>query len=95
MIFQEKSIYDRKKASKQWFMKVFGNSMHLGFQKGHGDHTFFIKSCDNDFWLVYVNDIIVASSSDIDASNLVKRFEEEFQAERIWSFEIFLRPKSS
>lgn len=40
--------------------------MHMGFVKGHGDHTLFVKSFGDEYVavLVYVDDIGIASTSD-------------------------------
>ena len=61
----KKSIYGLKQASRQWFKKLSATLISMGYTKGQGDHTLFIRMYDNAFTciLVYVDDIIIAIAS--------------------------------
>lgn len=63
----KKLIYGLKQASRQWFKKFSESLLQLGFVKAHGDHTLFVKSCDDDYIavLVYVDDIVIASTTQL------------------------------
>lgn len=66
--------------------------MNLGFQNGHGDHTLFVKGYDDDFVvvLVYVDNIIIASTSDIAAENLTNDLKKSFRLRELGPLKYFL-----
>ncbi|KAL0379328.1 UNVERIFIED_CONTAM: Retrovirus-related Pol polyprotein from transposon RE1 [Sesamum radiatum] len=62
-----KSLYGLKQASKQWNQELTSKLLSFGFSQSGHDHCLFIKGADNDFiaLLVYVDDILVTSPSDV------------------------------
>lgn len=70
----KKSLYGLKQASRQWFLKFTAALHQLGFTTSSGDHTLFTKNSGNVYMavLVYVDDIIIASSCD-KATDLLKQ----------------------
>jgi len=62
----KKSLYGLKQASRQWYLKFSESLKALGFTQSSGDHTLFTRKSKNSYMavLVYVDDIIIASSCD-------------------------------
>ena len=58
----KKSIYGFKQACQQCCKKISASLIYLGFDKAHGDHILFVCQTNDD--LVYVDDIIIANTSD-------------------------------
>lgn len=69
----KKSIYGLKQALRQCFLKFYESLVKLGCLKTHGDYTLFFEGSDGDFVvvLVYVDDIIIASTFATTASQQV------------------------
>lgn len=88
----KKSIYGLKQASRQWFRKFQDSLLTLGFEKGHGDYTLFVKSVGTEFiaGLVYVDDIIIASTSDKAADQLTNDLRKLFKLRDLGSLKYFL-----
>ena len=77
----KKSIYGLKQASRQWFLKFSAALSRLGFSTGTSDHTLFLKTfSDGHFFavLVYVDDIIVAGTSDSKSKQLIQDLSQQF-----------------
>lgn len=87
-----KSIYGIKQASRQWFKKLSQALLSMGFSRGHGDHTLFIKQLDTDFLvvLVYVDDILIASTSTDAASELISNLQKCFKLQDLGTLKYFL-----
>lgn len=66
--------------------------LRLGFEKGHGDHTFFIKCCGTEFLivLVYVDDIIIVSTRDHLAIALTEELKKCFRLRELGPLKYFL-----
>ena len=60
----EKSLYGLKQAPRAWFAKLSSKLQELGFQPSKADTSlfFYSKGRISIFVLIYVDDIIVASS---------------------------------
>ena len=76
-----KSIYGLKHASRQWFLKFSTTLKSLGFVKGHGDHTMFVRGKDGTFlvMLVYVDDILIASTNDAEVDEVKHQLSLAFK----------------
>lgn len=61
-----KSLYGLKQAPQAWFTKFTGCLRHLGFQATRSDASLFVlrHATDTAYLLLYVDDIILAASSD-------------------------------
>ena len=88
----KKSLYGLKQASRQWFLK-FSKALHdLGFKTSSGDHTLFIKNSGSVYMavLVYVDDIIIASSCDQAAELLKAALQASFKLRDLGTLRYFL-----
>ncbi|KAL0463232.1 UNVERIFIED_CONTAM: Retrovirus-related Pol polyprotein from transposon RE1 [Sesamum latifolium] len=62
-----KSLYGLKQASRQWNQELTSKLLSFGFSQSRHDHCLFVKGAGNDFiaLIVYVDDILVTSPSDV------------------------------
>lgn len=88
----KKSLYGLKQASRQWFLKFSSTLLALGFKKSHTDHTLFIKNIGGRYIavLVYVDDIIIASSDDSEVDSLKKSLTTSFKLRDLGPLKFFL-----
>jgi hypothetical protein len=88
----DKAIYDLKQALGAWYSKLSSKLQKLGFISSKGDTSFFFLSNKQVtmFVLVYVDDIIIASSSQDDTSCLLKNLEENFALKDLGDLHYFL-----
>lgn len=87
-----KSLYGLEQASRQWFIKFSTTILSLGFQKSHTDHTLFIKNVGGKYVavLVYVDDIIIASSNDLEVEILKSNLQHSFKLRDLGPLKFFL-----
>ncbi|KAL9280496.1 putative RNA-directed DNA polymerase [Arabidopsis thaliana] len=64
----------------------------MGFINEHGDHTLFVKSCGDDLVvvLVYVDDIVIASTSDAAAAQFTHDLQNQFKLRDLSDLKYFL-----
>ena len=88
----KKSIYGLKQASRQWYKKFSTALLQLGFIKCHGDHTLFVRSYGTEFLavLVYVDDIVIASTSQDGADQLTEALKQSFKLRVLGPLKYFL-----
>ncbi|KAG7585301.1 Reverse transcriptase RNA-dependent DNA polymerase [Arabidopsis thaliana x Arabidopsis arenosa] len=88
----KKSIYGLKQASRQWFLKFSVSLQNLGFSKCHGDHTLFIRTYGSEFIavLVYVDDIMIASTTQEGATKLTEALKQSFRLRELGPLKYFL-----
>lgn len=87
-----KSIYGLKQASRQWFLKLLTTIYSFGFEKSHNDPSLFIRLQDGIFIviLVYVDDIIIASSDDSVVPTLIDGLSSNFKLRNLGNLQYFL-----
>jgi histone deacetylase 1/2 len=76
----DKALYGLKQAPRAWFSKLSSKLISLGFIASKADTSLFIynRSGIHIFVLIYVDDIIVTSSSDQAISALLQDLSAEF-----------------
>jgi histone deacetylase 1/2 len=74
----DKALYGLKQAPRAWYSRLSGRLIQLGFKASKADTSlfFFSKGGITMFVLVYVDDIIVASSTEQATSALLRDLKE-------------------
>lgn len=88
-----KSIYGLKQAFRQWFIKLSATLLRLGFSRGTGDHTLFLKTDADGHYiavLVYVDDIIIASANESVSKALIQDLSQQFKLRDLGVLKYFL-----
>ena len=88
----DKAIYGLKQAPRAWYSRLSDKLLQLGFQASKGDTSlfFYIKEGITIFLLVYVDDIIVASSSQVVVSALLEDLKTDFALKDLGPLHYFL-----
>jgi hypothetical protein len=88
----DKAIYGLKQAPHAWYSRLSSKLEMLGFTPSKGDTSLFFLSNEQVtmFVLVYVDDIIVASSSQDATNALLKNLEENFALKDLGDLHYFL-----
>ncbi|XP_019434964.1 PREDICTED: uncharacterized protein LOC109341489 [Lupinus angustifolius] len=87
-----KAIYGLKQAPRQWFERLKGFLVKLGFQVSKYDNSLFIHTSTTYklYVLVYVDDIIVTGSSCLHIQNLIKELSSTFALKQLGPLDYFL-----
>jgi histone deacetylase 1/2 len=88
----DKALYGLKQAPRAWYARLCGKLVQLGFTPSKGDTSLFFyhKGDVTLFVLVYVDDIIVASSSLAATKALLKDLEADFALKDLGDLHYFL-----
>ena len=88
----DKAIYGLKQAPRAWYSRLGDKLLQLGFQASKGDTSLFFYNRDGItiFLLVYVDDIIVASSSQDVVSALLKDLKNDVALKDLGPLHYFL-----
>ena len=88
----EKSLYGLKQAPRAWFARLSGKLQELSFVPSKADVSLFIYSHKTVtiFMLVYVDDIIVVSSTVQAADQLLGQLRKEFPIKDLGTLSFFL-----
>jgi hypothetical protein len=88
----DKALYGLKQAPRAWYSRLSTKLMELGFKMSKADNSlFYINSHDlSMFILVYVDDIIVASSKSDALPILLRRLSDEFALKDLGELHYFL-----
>ena len=88
----DKSLYGLKQAPRAWFSRLSSKLQELGFLASKADTSLFIynKSGIIIFVLVYVDDIIVTSSSSKAITSLLQDLGSAFALKDLGDFHFFL-----
>jgi histone deacetylase 1/2 len=89
----DKALYGLKQAPHAWYARLCGKLEALGCVPSKADTSLFYynKGKHTLFVLVYVDDIIVASSSQEATNALLKDLEKEFALKDLGDLHFFLR----
>jgi histone deacetylase 1/2 len=88
----DKALYGLKQAPRAWYAKLSSKLCALGFTPSKADTSLFLfhKSGITIFVLVYVDDIIVTSSSSYAISALLKDLNKNFAIKDLGDLHFFL-----
>nr|YP_003433855.1 hypothetical protein OrrupM_p18 [Oryza rufipogon]YP_514636.1 hypothetical protein OrsaiPp07 [Oryza sativa Indica Group]AAZ99329.1 hypothetical protein [Oryza sativa Japonica Group]AAZ99275.1 hypothetical protein [Oryza sativa Indica Group]AAZ99382.1 hypothetical protein [Oryza sativa Japonica Group]AER12982.1 hypothetical protein [Oryza sativa Indica Group]AER13050.1 hypothetical protein [Oryza sativa Indica Group] len=88
----DKALYGLKQAPRAWFSRLSMKLQNLGFQPSKADASLFFykKGTISIFVLIYVDDIIVASSCEKATSALLQDLKEEFALKDLGALHYFL-----
>jgi histone deacetylase 1/2 len=88
----DKAIYGLKQAPRAWYARLCAKLLSLGFMpsKSNTSLCYFIQGNLSIFVLVYVDDIIVASSSSKAVSMLLKKLQNDFALKDLGELHFFL-----
>jgi hypothetical protein len=88
----DKAIYGLKQAPRAWYSRLSEKLIKLGFQASKADTSLFFydKGCVTIFLLVYVDDIIVASSSQEAVDAMLKDLRSDFAFKDLGHLHYFL-----
>ena len=88
----DKAIYGLKQAPRAWYSKLSSKLIDLGFKMSKSDASLFIyrKGQVTMFMLIYVDDIIVTSTSSEAVSALLQDLKKEFALKDLGDLHYFL-----
>lgn len=88
----DKVIYGLKQAPRAWYSRLSNKLQALGFSPSKADTSLFIynKANTSIFVLIYVDDIIVTSSSNKVVTGLLKDLKSEFALKDLGDLHFFL-----
>jgi histone deacetylase 1/2 len=88
----DKALYGLKQAPRAWFARLSSKLIALGFMPSKADTSLFLyhKSDITIFLLIYVDEIIVTSSSDHAIAVLLKDLNVDFAIKDLGSLHYFL-----
>jgi hypothetical protein len=88
----DKAIYGLKQAPRAWYSRLSAKLLQLGFVSSKGDTSlFFLRNKQVImFILVYVDDIIVASSSQDATMCLLRNLEKDFALKDLGDLHYFM-----
>jgi histone deacetylase 1/2 len=87
----DKALYGLKQAPRAWYSRLSTKLQQLGFHPSQGDTSLFIyeKSCIIVYVLVYVDDIVVTSSSHQAISTLLHCLNAHFATKDLGDLHFF------
>lgn len=88
----KKSLYSLKRSPKAWFKRLRDFLIKIGFKEGLSDSSLFVYINDDvrTFLLVYVDDIVVTSSSNPHIDQIVCKLAAEFSIKDLRQLTFFL-----
>ena len=88
----QKAIYGLKQAPRAWFPRLSSRLFDLGFHSSKSDTSLFI--CRNSIYtiyvLIYVDDIIITSSSNQAIDTLLSNLKSDFAMKQLGPLKFFL-----
>ncbi|UYV72111.1 hypothetical protein LAZ67_9001848 [Cordylochernes scorpioides] len=81
----KKAIYGQKQAGRSWNTKIASTLIKNNFKQSIVDPYLFTKNEENHsiYLILYVDDMLLASDSEIIIQNTVKTFEKEFEIKNL------------
>jgi hypothetical protein len=86
----DKALYGLKQAPRVWYSRLSKKLIKLGFHSSKADTSLFFYSHDGItmFMLIYVDDIIVVSSSNDAVTTLLQNLQKEFALKDFLGIEV-------
>jgi histone deacetylase 1/2 len=88
----DKALYDLKQAPRAWFARLSSKLLQLGFLASRADVSlfFFNKADLHIYMLIYVDDIIIISSSSTATARLIDQLKNDFAVKDLGPVSYFL-----
>jgi hypothetical protein len=76
-----KALYGMKQASREWYRTLSGKLLSYGYTRAHCDSCLFtmFNTTDNSWLMIYVDDMLVAGSSQEAIDYLVQSLKQDFE----------------
>jgi Reverse transcriptase (RNA-dependent DNA polymerase) len=90
-----KSLYELKQASRNWFSKYSQVLQSFGFKQSPSDHSLFVlKSGSNiTIMLIYMDDMIVTGNNEKNISTIKAFIQSQFKTKDLGILKYFLNIK--
>ncbi|XP_071695864.1 uncharacterized protein [Rutidosis leptorrhynchoides] len=88
----KRSLYGLKQAPRVWYQRFTTFASSIGFHHSHSDHSLFVYTSGKEtaYLLLYVDDIILVTSSNSLHTTLMSLFAKEFAMKDLGSLSNFL-----
>jgi hypothetical protein len=88
----DKSLYGLKQAPQAWFARLSSKLVQLGFSASKADISLFLFNKDGIqiYFLIYVDDILIISSSPAATDRLLGQLRDDFAVKDLGPFSYFL-----
>ena len=78
----KKSLYGLKQSPRQWYKRFDGFMIDQGYSRSHYDHCVYFKNLKDGsfiYLLLYVDDMLIASSNKVEIGKIKRRLSSEFE----------------
>jgi hypothetical protein len=88
----DKALYGLKQAPRAWFSRLSSKLIDLGFSPSKADVSLFIFNHQGIqiYMLIYVDDIIIISSSSVATDRLLQQLRQDFAVKDLGALSYFL-----
>lgn len=88
----QKSIYGLKQSPRAWFHRLRDCLVKMNFKEGMADQSLFVYICGGvtAYFMVYMDDMVITSSSPDFTSRIVDELSKEFRIKYLGDLSYFL-----